>query len=102
MRSTGWMRPLVPHAVRQLRRVRSVYAAGTALWAVGLLLTVGEPDGGRQTLVFALLLVVFALLLCWASARLWAHATAVAAARRSRPARPGTGPGAAPAGGGPA
>lgn len=66
---------LAPRALRQLRRVRSVYLVGALLSLIGLL-TRGEgaaPDGGRQAGITAVLLGVFAVLLGVTLVRLWWH-----------------------------
>ncbi|MET9957232.1 hypothetical protein ABZ135_37545 [Streptomyces sp. NPDC006339] len=54
-------------AVRQLRRIRSFYAAGILLWAGSALWTGGQAPGSRQMWVSVLLLAVFAVLLVTAS-----------------------------------
>ncbi|WP_326700982.1 hypothetical protein OG909_29005 [Streptomyces sp. NBC_01754] len=64
---------LPPRAVRQLRRVRSVYVAGTLLSALGLF-SYGDPAAGvRQTVIAAVFLVVFAALLMLTAVQLWRH-----------------------------
>ncbi|GGQ09660.1 hypothetical protein GCM10010249_30310 [Streptomyces roseolilacinus] len=69
-------KPLAPWAVRQLRRIRSMYAAGAALWGLGALLEASERPGSRQMWVFVLLLVIFASLLAATFALLRRHETA--------------------------
>ncbi|MFI2779770.1 hypothetical protein [Streptomyces sp. ALB3] len=64
---------LAPRAVRQLRRVRSVYLAGMLLSA-SVLLSYDDPArGGRQTTIAGVLLVVFAALLTLTAVQLWRH-----------------------------
>ncbi|MGW0788603.1 hypothetical protein ACWD04_10180 [Streptomyces sp. NPDC002911] len=64
---------LAPRAVLQLRRVRSVYIAGTLLSALGLL-SLDDPAGnGRQTAMAGVFLVVFAALLTLTAVQLWRH-----------------------------
>ncbi|OKJ62436.1 hypothetical protein, partial [Streptomyces sp. CB02460] len=48
---------------RQLRRVRSFYAAAVPLWAVSALWTGWQAPGSRQMWVSILLLAVFTVLL---------------------------------------
>jgi uncharacterized membrane protein len=55
--------------LRQLRRIRSFYAAGLCLWAVSAAWTGWESPGSRQMWASALLLAVFTGLLVLAS--LW-------------------------------
>lgn len=83
MASEKKLYPLVPRAARQLRRVRSLYAGGIALWAVGLLLTWDRSPGSRQMWMSLLMLAVFTALLSVTVFRLWRHTAAL------RPA-PGT------------
>ncbi|MDQ0792818.1 hypothetical protein [Streptomyces sp. B1I3] len=65
---------LAPRAVRQLRRVRSVYVAGMLLSAFGLLsLDDSAEGGGRQTVIAGVFLVVFAALLTLTAVQLWRH-----------------------------
>ncbi|MEU9234003.1 hypothetical protein [Streptomyces subrutilus] len=54
-------------AARQLRRVRSLYLAGTVLWAAAAVWTGWLQPGSRQMWVSVLLLTVFAGLLVTAS-----------------------------------
>ncbi|MFF9498036.1 hypothetical protein [Streptomyces flaveolus] len=54
-------------AVRQLRRVRSFYAAGILLWTGSALWTGWQAPGSRQMWVSVLLLAVFTALLVTAS-----------------------------------
>ncbi|MEH0541811.1 hypothetical protein QA802_01560 [Streptomyces sp. B21-105] len=56
-------------AVRQLRRIRPVYAGGAVLWAVSAGWTGREDPGSRQMWVSVFFLVVFAGLLSLTS--LW-------------------------------
>lgn len=65
---------LAPRALRQLRRVRSVYLAGALLSLLGLL-TQGEgrAAGGRQPEIAGVLLLVFVVLLGVTMAQLWRH-----------------------------
>ncbi|MGW7151786.1 hypothetical protein [Streptomyces sp. NPDC054887] len=74
--------PLAPRAVRQLRRTRSVYAAGIALWAVGATLEVWQRPGSHQMWVSLLFLLVFTGLLAVTSWWLWRHQDALRAARQ--------------------
>lgn len=67
---------LAPWAVHQLRRIRSVYAAGVALWGVGAVLEASERPGSREMWVSVLFLVVFAGLLSATLARLRRHQSA--------------------------
>lgn len=84
--------PLAPSALRQLRRTRSFYAAGVALWATGTAFGAADQSGGRQMWVPLVFLVVFAGLLSLTSLLLWRHHTAVrgATAHHARPGRPVT------------
>ncbi|WP_308294526.1 hypothetical protein [Streptomyces sp. RKAG290] len=59
--------------VRQLRRVRSVYAAGVLLSVLGLVLQQDRSAGGRQVGVAGLFLAVFTVLLAWTVVQLWRH-----------------------------
>lgn len=63
---------LAPRALRQLRRVRSVYLAGALLSLLGLL-TQGEGSAPRQTAIAGVLLAVFVLLLGVTLTQLWRH-----------------------------
>ncbi|MFF7359489.1 hypothetical protein [Streptomyces sp. NPDC008125] len=63
---------LAPRALRQLRRVRSVYLVGALLSLLGLV-TQGEGPAHRQTAIAGLLLGVFVLLLGVTLAQLWRH-----------------------------
>ncbi|MFD5028855.1 hypothetical protein ACFWM0_00270 [Streptomyces sp. NPDC058405] len=69
--------PLLPRAVRQLRRVRSLYAGGVALWALGLLLEAGKSPGSRQMWIALLIMGVFTVLLSVTFFRLWRHGAAL-------------------------
>ncbi|MET9090470.1 hypothetical protein AB0C45_01650 [Streptomyces cyaneofuscatus] len=64
---------LAPRAVRQLRRVRSVYAVGMALSLLGLLLQMERDPGGRQTHLAAVILVAFVALFGLTAVQLWRH-----------------------------
>ncbi|MFH0176925.1 hypothetical protein ACIA6D_37535 [Streptomyces cacaoi] len=63
-------------AVRQLRRIRPVYAGGAALWAASAAWTGWDDPGSRQMWVSVLFLVVFAGLLSVTSLWLWRQQTA--------------------------
>ncbi|MET7276419.1 hypothetical protein ABZS59_35480 [Streptomyces flaveolus] len=54
-------------AVRQLRRIRSFYAAGILLWTGSALWTGWQAPGSRQMWVSVLLMAVFTALLVTAS-----------------------------------
>ncbi|MGX1886858.1 hypothetical protein [Streptomyces sp. NPDC055287] len=69
--------PLAPWAVRQLRRTRSIYVAGIAVWAAGAGLEGWQHPGSREMWVFVLFLVVFTGLLSMTSWWLWRHQTAL-------------------------
>ncbi|GAA2991259.1 hypothetical protein [Streptomyces fulvorobeus] len=65
---------LAPRAVRQLRRVRSVYVVGMLLSALGGLLSYDDPAaGGRQAVIAGVFVVVFAALLTLTAVWLWLH-----------------------------
>ncbi|MFJ8885056.1 hypothetical protein ACIRJR_16835 [Streptomyces sp. NPDC102402] len=65
---------LAPRAVRQLRRVRSVYMVGILLSALGLLSLDDSAEGGVRRMVIAgVLLLVFAALLALTAVQLWRH-----------------------------
>ncbi|WP_363325584.1 hypothetical protein [uncultured Streptomyces sp.] len=64
---------LAPRTVRQLRRVRSVYAAGAVLSALVLILEEGRPASGRQTEFAGILLGAFVVLLGVTVIQLWRH-----------------------------
>ncbi|WP_330173081.1 hypothetical protein OG875_05400 [Streptomyces sp. NBC_01498] len=64
---------LAPRAVRQLRRVRSVYLVGTLLSVLGLFLQSGRVSSGRQAEIAMVLVVVFAGLLAVTVVQLWRH-----------------------------
>ncbi|MFD5097467.1 hypothetical protein [Streptomyces albidochromogenes] len=74
--------PLAPRVVRQLRRTRSVYAAGIALWGIGATLEVWQRPGSHQMWVFLLFLTVFTGLLVVTSWWLWRHQDALRVVRR--------------------
>ncbi|WP_327178586.1 hypothetical protein OG599_27165 [Streptomyces sp. NBC_01335] len=66
---------LAPRALRQLRRVRSVYLVGALLSLLGLLTQEGPAaTGGRQAVIAAVLLGVFTFLLAVTLVQLWRHA----------------------------
>ncbi|MFF1544399.1 hypothetical protein [Streptomyces sp. NPDC058291] len=75
--------PISSRAVRQLRRVRSFYAAGVVLWTAAAAWTGWAHPASRQMWVSVLLLVVFTGLLLTAS--LWLRRLQPATAHR--PAR---------------
>ncbi|MFD3547317.1 hypothetical protein ACFWUW_17215 [Streptomyces sp. NPDC058655] len=83
--------PLAPRAVRQLRRIRTVYAAGIVLWAAGAAREAWEHPGSRQMWASLVLLALFTGLLSLTVASLWRHRVALRArmtarkAARSRP-----------------
>ncbi|MFD9872564.1 hypothetical protein [Nocardia sp. NPDC059228] len=64
---------LAPRAVRQLRRVRSVYLVGMMLSVLGLVLQSGREGSGRQSEIASVLVVVFTVLLGLAVVQLWRH-----------------------------
>ncbi|MEV0886929.1 hypothetical protein ACIOHB_32500 [Streptomyces microflavus] len=64
---------LAPRAVRQLRRVRSVYTGGMVLSLLGLVLQLDRDGTGRQTGITAVLLVAFTALLGLTVVQLWRH-----------------------------
>ncbi|MFJ2651586.1 hypothetical protein ACIO1C_33285 [Streptomyces sp. NPDC087420] len=64
---------LAPRAVRQLRRVRSVYLVGMTLSVLGLVLQSGRVSSGRQSEIAGALAVVFAVLLGLTMVQLWRH-----------------------------
>ncbi|MFJ9621702.1 hypothetical protein [Streptomyces sp. NPDC101181] len=65
---------LAPRAVRQLRRVRSVYLVGMMLSLLGLVLQLNRGAGtGRQVEIAAVLLAVFSALFALAVVQLWRH-----------------------------
>ncbi|TXL84703.1 MULTISPECIES: hypothetical protein [unclassified Streptomyces] len=64
---------LAPRAVRQLRRVRSVYLVGMMLSVLGLVLQSGREGSGQQSEIAAVLVVVFTVLLGLAVVQLWRH-----------------------------
>lgn len=82
--------PLAPRAVRQLRRIRTVYAAGLVLWAAGAAWEGGQHPGSRQMWVSLLLLAVFGGLLSLTVASLWRHRVALRQRMAARRSRPGT------------
>ncbi|MFE3599656.1 hypothetical protein ACFXP3_08795 [Streptomyces sp. NPDC059096] len=68
---------LAPRAVRQLRRVRSVYLVGMMLSVLGLVLQSGREGGGRQSEIAAVLVAVFTVLLGLALVQLWRYQRSV-------------------------
>ncbi|MFE4691410.1 MULTISPECIES: hypothetical protein [Streptomyces] len=68
---------LAPRALRQLRRVRSVYLAGMLLSVLGLLSYDDSAAGGRQTVIAGIFLLVFAALLTLTAVQLWRHGRTV-------------------------
>ncbi|MEV7164897.1 hypothetical protein AB0N79_11045 [Streptomyces microflavus] len=64
---------LAPRAVRQLRRVRSVYTGGMVLSLLGLILQLDRAPAGRQTEIAAVLLVAFTALFGLTVVQLWRH-----------------------------
>ncbi|MGW2839097.1 hypothetical protein ACWCWD_15015 [Streptomyces sp. NPDC001493] len=70
---------LAPRALRQLRRVRSVYLVGALLSLLGLLTQEEGPaaTGGRSMVIAAVLLGVFTVLLAVTLVQLWRHARTV-------------------------
>ncbi|MFD6281394.1 hypothetical protein ACFWFI_38385 [Streptomyces sp. NPDC060209] len=64
---------LAPRAVRQLRRVRSVYVAGMLLSALGLLSYDDATASGRQAVIAGVFVGVFAVLLTLTAVQLWRH-----------------------------
>lgn len=83
------LRPLAPWAVRQLRRVRTVYVGGIVLWTLGLALEAWNRPGSRQMWLSVLILGAFVGLLSLTSARLWWHNAAQRLKPKSRPAAEG-------------
>ncbi|MFJ5047611.1 hypothetical protein [Streptomyces sp. NPDC088719] len=65
---------LAPRAVRQLRRIRSVYLAGAVLCLLGLVLQAERGSGGRQAVIVTVLLVAFSALFTLTIVQLWRHA----------------------------
>ncbi len=63
-------RSQLKRAVRQLRRIRSFYAAAMVLWAGSAALTSWQAAGSRQLMVCVVLLAVFAALFVMASVAL--------------------------------
>ncbi|MFJ3336289.1 hypothetical protein [Streptomyces sp. NPDC086766] len=58
--------------VRQLRLMRGIYAVGTALWTLSLLVALlGHDADVRQVLVLLALLAAFALMWLWSAWQLW-------------------------------
>ncbi|MYV57229.1 hypothetical protein [Streptomyces sp. SID3212] len=64
---------LAPRAVRQLRRVRSVYLVGMTLSVLGLVMQSDRVNSGRQSEIAGALVVVFAVLLGVTAIQLWRH-----------------------------
>jgi hypothetical protein len=78
-------RSQLKRAVRQLRRIRSFYAAAMVLWAGSAALTSWQAAGSRQLTVCVALLAVFAALFVMASVALRRlGVTATAGRMRSR------------------
>ena len=67
---------LAPRAVRQLRRIRSVYVVGMLLSVFGLFAYDDSAAGSRQTVIAGVFLMVFASLLALTAVRLWRHGRA--------------------------
>ncbi|MDF3301539.1 hypothetical protein [Streptomyces tropicalis] len=66
--------PLAPSGpdARQLRRMQGVYAAGTVLWTVSLLVSLlGHDADVRQVLLLLALVAAFGLLWLWSAWHLW-------------------------------
>lgn len=64
---------LAPRAVRQLRRVRSVYLGGMVLSLLGLFLQLDRDGGGRQMEIMTLILLAFTALFGLTIVQLWRH-----------------------------
>lgn len=64
---------LAPRAVRQLRRVRSVYLVGVMLSVLGFVLESGRTVGDRRLEIVGVFLVVFTALLGLTVVQLWRH-----------------------------
>lgn len=58
-------------ALRQLRRIRTFYAGGAALWAASAVSAGWVDPGSRQMWIAVVLLLVFTMLLSMASLWLW-------------------------------
>lgn len=80
-----------PRAVRQLRRIRTVYAAGLALWAVGTAWEGLQHPGSRGMWLSLLLLAVFTGLLSLTLASLGRHRAAQRLRRTRRRSEPAPG-----------
>ncbi|MCM2579534.1 hypothetical protein [Streptomyces meridianus] len=80
------LRPLAPWAVRQLRRVRTVYLGGIVLWTLGLVLEVWHRPGSRQMWLSVFILVAFVALLSATSVRLGLHNAARKIKQKARSA----------------
>ncbi|WP_436839884.1 hypothetical protein [Streptomyces albogriseolus] len=76
--------------MRQLRHIRSFYAAAMVLWAGSAALTSWQAAGSRQLWVCLLLLAVFAALFVTASVALRRLAVPATAGRVQRHAAPPT------------
>ncbi|GAA3505481.1 hypothetical protein ACF09G_29780 [Streptomyces albogriseolus] len=83
-------RTQLTRAVRQLRRIRSFYAAAMVLWAGSAALTGWQAAGSRQLWVCVLLLAVFAALYITATVALRRLAVPATAGRAQRHATPPT------------
>ncbi|MFD7137121.1 hypothetical protein [Streptomyces sp. NPDC059894] len=69
----------------QLRRLRTAYATGTALWGAALLLTVVQGSGSARQTVFQLLILAALLtLLLWTTWQLWHMSEDERGGRRER------------------
>ncbi|MFJ7330151.1 hypothetical protein ACIQVN_28410 [Streptomyces cyaneofuscatus] len=65
---------LAPRAVRQLRRVRSVYLGGMVLSLLGLFLQLDrDGSGGRQMEIMTIILLAFTALFSLTIVQLWRH-----------------------------
>ncbi|MGW9303838.1 MULTISPECIES: hypothetical protein [Streptomyces] len=65
---------LAPRAVRQLRRVRSVYLGGMVLSLLGLFLQLDrDGGGGRQMEIMTIILLAFTALFSLTMVQLWRH-----------------------------
>ncbi|MEV5398171.1 hypothetical protein AB0N26_18560 [Streptomyces cellulosae] len=85
-------RTQLKRAVRQLRRIRSFYAAAMVLWAGSAALTSWQAAGSRQLTVCVTLLAVFAALFLTASVALRRLGASAATGRVQRRATASTVP----------
>ncbi|WP_411103053.1 hypothetical protein [Streptomyces sp. cmx-4-9] len=69
--------PLAPRVVRQLRRIRTVYASGLALWAAGTVWEGRQHPGSPGMWLSLLLLAVFTGLFTLTVTSLWRHRAAL-------------------------